>query len=73
MVLTLVTLNVLNHNLMLPTDVNTLAVLETVKLVLVRLTLDDHVVSRVCYCRSVRLCARHQTHVTDIMALPAVI
>ena len=37
-----------------------------------KLTLIDHL-SRVCHCGSVRLCARHQAYVNDIVALTAVI
>ena len=37
-----------------------------------KLTLIDHV-SSVCHCGSVRLCARHQAYVTDILAVTAVI
>ena len=37
-----------------------------------KLTLIDHV-SSVCHCGSVRLCARNQTYVTDIVVLTAVI
>ena len=72
-------LNILNHNLMLPKGqwlpLQSLLT-ETIKLVLVeigsKLTLNDHV-SRVFYCGSVGLCARHQAYVTDIVALTAVI
>ena len=37
-----------------------------------KFTLTDHF-SSVCHCGSVRLCALHQTYVTDIVALTPVI
>ena len=74
LVLMLVTLNVPNHDQMQPTVTSfiiwsSFGNNETGFGFI--LTLIDHV-SRVCYCGSVRLCARHQAYVTDIVPLPSV-
>ena len=73
----LVTLDVPDHNLMLPICqwlnlYSLVEVLEAIKLFCLNFNLIDHV-SRVCYCASLRLFSHHQAHVTDIVALPAVI